>query len=137
MSRMHGSFLVYSRHSLTAVTGCSLIIRIASNSGLLKNIKLILMSITRQRSLCSEYKFVLIKNNSMSKKFFFISLLLASFSFTIHAQDAATRQKQFNLDNSVAISGYDPVAYFKLNQAVKGKKELALSQQGVTYYFSN
>ncbi len=53
-------------------------------------------------------------------------------------QDAASlRKKQFNLDGNVAIEGYDPVAYFKMNKAVKGKKDLTLINQGVVYYFSS
>ncbi len=48
------------------------------------------------------------------------------------------RKKQFNLDKAgVALQGYDPVAYFTLNKAVKGKKDLAVAAEGATYYFSN
>src|SRR4051812_13498681 len=53
------------------------------------------------------------------------------------AQDAATRQKQFNLDDGVAIQGYDAVAYMRQGKAVKGRKEFSLSHQGATYYFSS
>ena len=54
------------------------------------------------------------------------------------AQDqSALRKKQFNLDGDLAIDGYDPVAYFKANKAVKGKKDLAVSHQGIIYYFSS
>ncbi|MBK8520395.1 MAG: YHS domain-containing (seleno)protein [Ferruginibacter sp.] len=69
-----------------------------------------------------------------------ISCLLAFciFSFSVVAQDAgALRKKHFNLENSLAIEGYDPVAYFTQNKAVKGKKELAVLNQGVLYYFSS
>lgn len=65
-------------------------------------------------------------------------LFMTLFSFDGIAQDAPLRKKHFNLSsNDVAISGYDPVAYFKLNKAVKGKKDLAVSHQGVVYYFSS
>lgn len=47
------------------------------------------------------------------------------------------RKKHFNLENGVAIQGYDPVAYFNSNKAVKGKKEIAVSHQGATYYFAS
>ncbi len=53
------------------------------------------------------------------------------------SQDAGQRQKLFNLDGGLAIKGYDPVAYFSTNKAVKGDKQWALSDQGVTYYFSS
>lgn len=63
-----------------------------------------------------------------------ISLL----SITATAQDATgLRKKHFNLENGVAIDGYDPVSYFTQNKAIKGKKENAVFYQGVTYYFSS
>lgn len=53
------------------------------------------------------------------------------------AQDAVfLRKKHSNLEEGIAIQGYDPVAYFTQNKAVKGKKELALQYEGITYYFS-
>ena len=53
----------------------------------------------------------------------------------VNAQ-AAQRAKDYNLQNGVAIQGYDPVAYFTLNKAVKGNKKIAAFADGVTYYFS-
>ncbi|MCP9753528.1 YHS domain protein [Ferruginibacter sp. HRS2-29] len=47
------------------------------------------------------------------------------------------RKKHYNLDKGIALDGYDAVAYFKQNKAVEGKKEFAVSDQGVIYYFSN
>ncbi len=54
----------------------------------------------------------------------------------VFAQDAGFRKKHFNLEGGVAIQGYDPVAYFKLNKAVKGKRELSAVAASVTYYFA-
>lgn len=66
---------------------------------------------------------------------FFTLLLMAA---GIQAQDQdQLRKKQFNLDGGLAISGYDPVAYFTLNKALKGSKENAVVYEGVTYYFSS
>jgi len=74
----------------------------------------------------------------MKARFFFMAVVIGLLSITTFAQDeSALRKKQFNLDDNVAIDGYDPVAYFKLNKAVKGKKDLAVSYQGVIYYFSS
>jgi YHS domain-containing protein len=57
-------------------------------------------------------------------------------SLSAAAQDATNlRKKHFNLENGIAIKGYDPVAYYTQNKAVKGKKELAVSHQGILYYF--
>ena len=63
----------------------------------------------------------------------FVTLL----SITTYAQNAAKRLEQFNLENKTAIQGYDPVAYFKQSKAVKGKKEITASYEGVTYNFSS
>jgi len=58
--------------------------------------------------------------------------------FVIAQDVTATRKKQFNLNgDNVAVKGYDPVAYFKINEAVKGSDKLAVYHQGVTYYFSS
>ncbi len=65
-----------------------------------------------------------------------VALLLVQVSIGI-AQDNSPRLKHFNLENLLAIQGYDPVAYFKQHEAVKGRKELAVSHQGVLYYFSS
>ena len=65
-----------------------------------------------------------------------ISVLSTSISFS---QDAtAIRKKHFNLSKSeLAIDGYDPVAYFKTNKAIEGKKQFAVNHQGAVYYFSS
>ena len=65
-------------------------------------------------------------------------MMIGLFSVIAIAQDQpALRKKQFNLEGNLAIDGYDPVAYFKSNKAVKGKKDLAVSHQGIVYYFSS
>jgi len=55
----------------------------------------------------------------------------------IAAQNPAQRTAQFNLENRLALQGYDPVAYFKEGKAVKGKKEITVSYQGAIYQFAN
>jgi YHS domain-containing protein len=65
-----------------------------------------------------------------------ITLLLLQVTIS-DAQEANPRTKNFNLEHNVAIQGYDPVAYFKQNTALKGSKDLAVFYQGVTYYFSS
>ncbi|MEP7238208.1 MAG: YHS domain-containing (seleno)protein [Ferruginibacter sp.] len=65
------------------------------------------------------------------------TMLIASF-FMIAITNAQTalRTKEFNLEKGLAIQGYDPVAYFTQNKAVKGAKQFAALAEGVTYYFS-
>ncbi len=59
--------------------------------------------------------------------------------FLIGGVDAQTalRTKEFNLEKGLAIQGYDPVAYFTQNKAVKGNKQFTALADGVTYNFSN
>jgi len=64
--------------------------------------------------------------------------VLILFVGQVYAQEInAKRKKEFNLENSLAIQGYDPVAYFASAKALAGKKEFSFSYQGVTYYFSS
>ena len=67
-----------------------------------------------------------------------ITILISFICIVVNGQDPAViRKKHFNLEkNGLAIDGYDPVAYFKSNKAIKGKKEFTASFQGVIYYFS-
>lgn len=39
--------------------------------------------------------------------------------------------------NGVAIGGYDPVAYFELNEAVKGSPQVSYEWEGLDWYFSS
>lgn len=64
----------------------------------------------------------------------FIFTLL--FGSQLHAQ-SALRLKQFNLENGLAIQGYDPVAYFTQGKAIEGSKQFASVIEGVTYRFAN
>jgi YHS domain-containing protein len=46
-------------------------------------------------------------------------------------------QSLLNLDNTVALHGYDPVAYFTDNEAVRGNKRILERLGGATYYFAS
>jgi len=70
----------------------------------------------------------------MKNIFIIIFVLFATKGF---AQNETKRISEFNLEKKVAIEGYDPVAYFKEAKAIKGKKELGASFEGVKYYFSS
>ena len=65
-----------------------------------------------------------------------IFLLIGFISFASFAQTDAKRVSNFNLEKKVAIQGYDPVSYFKLNKALKGDKQFTANYEGVTYFFS-
>ena len=65
-------------------------------------------------------------------------LLLLLLTVTAFAQTLEVRKKQYNLESSgLAIQGYDPVAYFTMNKAIEGKKDLSADYNGVTYRFGS
>ena len=66
-----------------------------------------------------------------------IILFVALISMATFAQTATKRTKEYNLENKVAIQGYDAVAYFAQKKAIKGKATIATSYEGITYYFSS
>ncbi|WP_394775232.1 YHS domain-containing (seleno)protein [Flavobacterium sp.] len=70
----------------------------------------------------------------MKKLVLFVLILISGIAF---AQNDAKRIGQYNLENKVAIQGYDPVGYFNQGKAIKGKKELSASYQGIIYKFSS
>lgn len=69
-------------------------------------------------------------------KFTLPFLFLTLLSLNVISQ-TTKRQQEYNLEKGLAIQGYDPVAYFTNNKAIKGKKELAANFEGVIYYFSS
>lgn len=57
---------------------------------------------------------------------------------SIQAQDVSiVKKKHSNVEEGLAIRGFDAVAYFKQNKAIKGKKEFSATDAGITYYFSS
>lgn len=70
----------------------------------------------------------------MNKRILFLA---AAFLINIAAFAQNAKKAHYNLEDKVAIKGYDPVAYFKQHKAVKGKKEISSSYEGVVYYFAN
>jgi YHS domain-containing protein len=61
--------------------------------------------------------------------------LILAFLLGAAFQSYGQSTKHFNLENGVAIQGYDPVAYFS-NKAIKGNKSYSASFHGAVYYFS-
>ncbi len=71
----------------------------------------------------------------MKKIVFALAVILGSLGI-VNAQNAL-RTKQFNVEKGIAIQGYDPVAYFTQNKAVKGSNQFAAIAEGITYYLSS
>ena len=67
----------------------------------------------------------------MKKQIF--TLFVALVATATFAQTA----KHINVNDKVAIQGYDPVAYFESNKAIEGEKEIASEYKGTIYYFSS
>ena len=61
----------------------------------------------------------------------FILLLFLAISI----QNFAQSSKHYNLENGLAIQGFDPVAYFS-NKALKGDKNYSATYRGAIYFFS-
>lgn len=69
----------------------------------------------------------------MKKLAVLVLILISGIAF---AQNEAKRISQYNLEDKIAILGYDPVGYFTQGKAIKGKKDISATYQGVTYKFS-
>jgi YHS domain-containing protein len=69
------------------------------------------------------------------KQFLLLVLSITLYTSITHAQ-TPLRKTHFNVEKSVAIQGYDPVAYFTQNKAVKGNKQFSANADGIIYYFS-
>jgi YHS domain-containing protein len=72
------------------------------------------------------------------------AILTTAFGEPLLAQAEAGSKKtgatapKVNVDqNGVILKGYDPVAYFKQNKAVKGDPKYSSSYGGATYYFAS
>lgn len=71
-------------------------------------------------------------------KSLFISLImLTTVSLANGQSNPATRKQEFNLEDGIAIQGYDPVAYFTQHKAVKGVAANAVTYKNVTYRFAS
>ncbi|MBC8034726.1 MAG: YHS domain protein [Chitinophagaceae bacterium] len=73
-------------------------------------------------------------------KYLFLAGLLQLVLFSSFAQVASVnnRADQFNVDKGrLSLDGYDPVAYFKMGKAVKGKSDLSITHSGIRYQFSS
>lgn len=68
-------------------------------------------------------------------KIILLPLVALLMSFGVAAQPAT--RSHYNVEKGLAIQGYDPVAYFSQQKAVKGRKEWSSAFNGITYYFSS
>ncbi len=66
----------------------------------------------------------------------FTALIATVITIGFANAQAQLRTKHFNVEKNIAIQGYDPVAYFNQNKAVKGNKQFTATVEGINYNFS-
>jgi YHS domain-containing protein len=77
-----------------------------------------------------------ISNMKIRKSIFILILSFSVGLMMLRAQDSdALRLKQYNLNNGLALEGYDPVSYFSGNPT-KGKKAFQVKYKSVLYQFT-
>lgn len=64
-----------------------------------------------------------------------ISIFLSHGMLQSQTMEHHIRQEQFNVEDNLAIEGYDPVAYQTVHKALVGKDDLSYTHQGVRYHF--
>jgi YHS domain-containing protein len=65
----------------------------------------------------------------------YVALMFVVLCVHASAQSDAVRLKEFNLDDKVALDGYDPVSFFT-GKPVEGDDDIKYVHKGVTYLFS-
>ncbi|MCU0429159.1 MAG: YHS domain protein [Cytophagaceae bacterium] len=70
-------------------------------------------------------------------RYLIITLLIVTAANLLAQHTEAERLKHYNLEQGLALQGYDPVAYFSSNKAIKGSSGIRYVYKGVTYYFSS
>jgi YHS domain-containing protein len=70
----------------------------------------------------------------MKSKTIFFTVLLSG--LLLWGQETL-RKTHFNLENGLAVQGYDVVAYFKSAKALKGNSDFSLIYNGIRYQFAS
>jgi YHS domain-containing protein len=77
----------------------------------------------------------------MKKQFFYAVTLVMAFTATscgLIPSQANSSIEAVNVDeNTIAIQGYDPVAYFTVNAPTKGSSQFTANHLGATYHFAS
>lgn len=67
------------------------------------------------------------------KSYLFVCIFLIV-SMICNAQSENIIIKHYNIEDNIALEGYDAVSYFS-NKAIKGNKKYSVISQGIMYYF--
>lgn len=66
------------------------------------------------------------------------SILATFLCLVVMAQpEEASRRRNFNTNNGIALREFDPVSYFKGSRPLKGNSKFYHHYKGITYYFAN
>lgn len=71
------------------------------------------------------------------KAVFFIMLASLSGFAAMGQAEEASRRRNFNTDNGLAMRGFDPVSYFSSSRPLKGNSKFHADYKGITYYFAS
>lgn len=71
------------------------------------------------------------------KLLFCLVTLIIGLNLPSEGQTSAIRTQNYNVEDGVAIEGYDAVAYQLQKKAVEGKPNLSYNHEGITYRFSS
>jgi len=69
----------------------------------------------------------------------FLLFILINLNFLLssaQSNQVSRRKTTFNLENGVALQGYDPVDYFDQQKSIKGNKSYIFNSERVLYYLS-
>jgi YHS domain-containing protein len=68
----------------------------------------------------------------------FITMMAMSLSLVGLAQpEEASRRRNFNVENGIALREFDAVSYFKGSRPLKGISKFYHTYKGITYYFAS
>jgi YHS domain-containing protein len=68
----------------------------------------------------------------------FLTVLAISITFEMTAQpEEASRRRNFNTENDIALKEFDAVSYFRGSKPLKGNPKFYHHYKGITYYFAN
>lgn len=75
--------------------------------------------------------------SSLTGRLFILVPLLFASAASFGQAEEASRRRNFNTDNGVAMREFDPVSYFNSSKPLKGTSKLYHDHKGITYYFAN
>ena len=73
----------------------------------------------------------------LNLRLFLAGVMLCWTSNAMAQAENASRLRNFNTDNGLAMREFDPVSYFNGSKPLKGNSKFYYHHKGITYYFAN